>query len=226
MRPISRQAVGAAKAMSAPGEEGVVDLVAGWLSGIGTADCAGAAVRRWRRFQQLTAPIAAKAVEDTAFYRYGRLISRNDVGFDVDALAIAVDDFHMASTRAATEHPAGMVTTATHDHKRGEDVRARLAVISEDSGSWAEAVAQWFERNRRLSGEMIDPADEYVLYQMMVGAWPLDLAPDDAQGLAAFRERLAGWQEKGLAREQAALVMAGARWGIRSRLPCVSRKDR
>lgn len=195
--PHLAQAVDAAKAMSAPGEEGVVDLVAGWLSGIGTAD-AQARGEAVARFQQLTAPIAAKAVEDTAFYRYGRLISRNDVGFDVDALAIAVDDFHMASARAATEHPAGMVTTATHDHKRGEDVRARLAVISEDPGNWAEAVAEWFERNRRLSGEVIDPADEYVLYQMMVGAWPLDLAPDDAPGLAAFRERLAGWQEKAL----------------------------
>jgi (1->4)-alpha-D-glucan 1-alpha-D-glucosylmutase len=175
----------------------VVDLIAGWLSGIGNPDpqARGEAVAR---FQQLTAPIAAKAVEDTAFYRYGRLISRNDVGFDVAALAIGVDDFHEASAQATTDYPAGMVTTATHDHKRGEDVRARLAVISADPGGWGEAVAEWFERNRRLSDETIDPADEYTLYQMMAGAWPLDLSPDDAPGLAAFADRLAGWQEKAL----------------------------
>ncbi|MGY6571134.1 MAG: malto-oligosyltrehalose synthase, partial [Salinarimonas sp.] len=195
--PHLAQAVEAARAMSAPGEEGVVDLIAGWLSGIGNLDpqARGEAVAR---FQQLTAPIAAKAVEDTAFYRYGRLISRNDVGFDVAALAIGVDDFHEASARAATDYPAAMVTTATHDHKRGEDVRARLAVISADPGGWGEAVSEWFERNRRLSAETIDPADEYTLYQMMAGAWPLDLSPEDAPGLAAFRDRLAGWQEKAL----------------------------
>ncbi len=195
--PHLAQAVEAARAMSAPGEEGVVDLIAGWLSGIGNPDpqARGEAVAR---FQQLTAPIAAKAVEDTAFYRYGRLISRNDVGFDVAALAIGVDDFHEASAQAATDYPAGMITTATHDHKRGEDVRARLAVISADPGGWGEAVAEWFERNRRLSDETIDPADEYTLYQMVAGAWPLDLSPDDAPGLAAFADRLAGWQEKAL----------------------------
>ncbi len=195
--PHLAEAVAAAKEMSAPGEEGIVDLIAGWLSGIGSPDpqARGEAVAR---FQQLTAPIAAKAVEDTAFYRYGRLLSRNDVGFDVAALAIGVDDFHAASEQAAAHYPSGMIATATHDHKRGEDVRARLAVISEDPGGWGEAVAAWFERNRRLSGEIIDPADEYTLYQMMVGAWPLDLPPDDKEGLAAFRERLAGWQEKAL----------------------------
>ncbi len=195
--PHLAQAVEAARAMSAPGEEGVVDLIAGWLSGMGAPDpqARGEAVAR---FQQLTAPIAAKAVEDTAFYRYGRLISRNDVGFDVAALAIGVDDFHEASAQAAADYPATMVTTATHDHKRGEDVRARLAVISADPGGWGEAVSEWFERNRRLSAETIDPADEYTLYQMMAGAWPLDLSPEDAPGLAAFRDRLAGWQEKAL----------------------------
>ncbi|MCC5979186.1 MAG: malto-oligosyltrehalose synthase [Salinarimonas sp.] len=195
--PHLAEAVAAAREMSAPGEAGIVDLIAGWLSGIGGADpqARGEAVAR---FQQLTAPIAAKAVEDTAFYRYGRLLSRNDVGFDVTALAVGVDDFHAASVQAAAHYPDGMVTTATHDHKRGEDVRARLAVISEDPGSWGEAVAEWFERNRRIATEMIDPADEYTLYQMMAGAWPLDLPPDDAQGLAAFRDRLAGWQEKAL----------------------------
>jgi (1->4)-alpha-D-glucan 1-alpha-D-glucosylmutase len=195
--PHLTEAVAAAREMSAPGEEGVVDLIAGWLSGMGGADsqARGEAVAR---FQQLTAPIAAKAVEDTAFYRYGRLLSRNDVGFDVAALAIGVDDFHAASEQASTDYPASMITTATHDHKRGEDVRARLAVISEDPGGWGEAVAAWFERNRGLSGELIDPADEYMLYQMMAGAWPLDLPPDDKEGLASFRDRLAGWQEKAL----------------------------
>ena len=74
------------------------------------------------------APIAAKAVEDTAFYRYGRLLSRNDVGFDASRMSLDIEDFHAALIDRARDWPAAMLATATHDHKRGEDVRARLAV--------------------------------------------------------------------------------------------------
>jgi (1->4)-alpha-D-glucan 1-alpha-D-glucosylmutase len=91
-----------------------------------------------------------------------------------------------------------MLATATHDHKRGEDVRARLAAISEDPLAWAEHVSRWFEFNRRFSQDAIDPSDEYMLYQMIVGAWPLALDPGDADGLREFAERLAGWQMKAL----------------------------
>jgi hypothetical protein len=84
-----------------------------------------------RRFQQLSAPLCAKAVEDTAFYRYGRLISRNDVGFDARLFSCSIPEFHERMLARATGLPLDMLATATHDHKRGEDVRARLAVLSE-----------------------------------------------------------------------------------------------
>ena len=86
------------------------------------------------RFQQLSAPVAAKAVEDTAFYRYGRLLSRNDVGFDVETFSLDAAAFHARVLARAAGHPQSMLATATHDHKRGEDVRARLAVLSSLAG--------------------------------------------------------------------------------------------
>ena len=90
-----------------------------------------------------------------------------------------------------------MLTTATHDHKRGEDVRARLAVISELPDQWIERTRGWSALNLGL-GEPIDPGDEYMLYQTLLGAWPLDLRADDPKGLAGFRDRVAGWQQKAL----------------------------
>lgn len=195
--PILARAVDAAKDMAASGEEGVIDLIAAWLTGgegSDPEDRRNAVVR----FQQLSAPIAAKAVEDTAFYRYGRLLSRNDVGFEAGRFAIPPEAFHGACADRAAHFPAAMLATATHDHKRGEDVRARLAAISEDPARWTEHVGEWFDANRRFSDDVIDPGDEYQLYQTMVGAWPLDLDPADAAGLRTFRERLHGWQVKAL----------------------------
>jgi (1->4)-alpha-D-glucan 1-alpha-D-glucosylmutase len=150
-----------------------------------------------RRFNQLTAPVAAKAVEDTAFYRYGVLLSRNDVGFDASRMAMPLDEFHRRMTDRAKEWPHGMLTTATHDHKRGEDARARLAVLSEIPEVWIDEVRAWSEANANLRG-VVDPADEYMLFQTIVGAWPHGLKPDDAQGLAEFAERIAEWLEKAL----------------------------
>jgi (1->4)-alpha-D-glucan 1-alpha-D-glucosylmutase len=155
------------------------------------------------RFQQLSAPIAAKAVEDTAAYRYGRLLSRNDVGFDIARLGIDVAQFHARSGRRHRDYPNAMLATATHDHKRGEDVRARLAVISEMPDEWARVLPDWIARIaglRRPVGGAATPTagDIAMLLQMVVGAWPLDLAIGDDAGRAAFAQRLAGWQEKAL----------------------------
>src|SRR5262249_25333095 len=99
------------------------------------------------QFQQLSAPLAAKAVEDTAFYRYGRLLSRVDVGFDAARFALPPAAFHAA---AAARSRGAMLATATHDHKRGEDVRARLAVLSEIADQWSQAVERWARQNARL----------------------------------------------------------------------------
>ena len=98
----------------------------------------------WVRFQQLSAPLAAKAVEDTAFYRYGVLLSRNEVGADIARFRHGPREFHAAYLERRQHFPDAMLATATHDHKRGEDVRARLAVLSEMSDEWeARCAAGW-----------------------------------------------------------------------------------
>jgi (1->4)-alpha-D-glucan 1-alpha-D-glucosylmutase len=183
-------ALAAARA-EAPAEALALDFVAETIT---SPD----AMRALRRFNQLTAPVAAKAVEDTAFYRYGRLLSRNDVGFEPARLSIGVEAFHAAVTARATDYPNAMLNTATHDHKRGEDVRARLAVLSEIADRWQAEVLSWFEMNVAIRPEGLAADDEYQLYQTLVGTWPLDLADDDADGLARFRERIAGWRLKSL----------------------------
>jgi len=149
--------------------------------------------------------MAAKAVEDTACYRYGRLLSRNEVGADPGHLALDIPTFHALCAERARDYPHNLLATATHDHKRGEDARARLAVLSQAAVAprWAATVERWRERNAGLRTAIDDavapsPADEYMLYQSLVGAWPLMLAPDDQDGLANFRERVAQWQRKAL----------------------------
>ncbi|ABS62169.1 malto-oligosyltrehalose synthase [Parvibaculum lavamentivorans DS-1] len=179
-----------------PGEGQVVDMVLAWLAGTGPGDtdCAAEAVRR---FQQLSVPIAAKAVEDTAFYRYGRLLSRNDVGFDAGQFASTVGEFHASAARRARDFPHAMLATATHDHKRGEDIRARLAVLSEIPEEWRTRVRAWREMNAPLSRNLASP-DLYMLYQTLFGAWPVGLTASDAPGLAAFSARVTAWQVKAL----------------------------
>jgi (1->4)-alpha-D-glucan 1-alpha-D-glucosylmutase len=103
-----------------------------------------------RRFQQLSAPLAAKAVEDTAFYRYGAMLSRVDVGFDPGRFGDSVADFHQKSARRARRFPNSMLATATRDHKRGEDVRARLAVLSEVAAEWQAQLGRWMEQSASL----------------------------------------------------------------------------
>ncbi|WP_322965562.1 malto-oligosyltrehalose synthase [Sphingomonas fuzhouensis] len=173
-----------------PGEAFVVDQLLAWLAGDGPGDrpCLHDAVRR---FQQLSAPIAAKAVEDTAFYRHAILLSRNDVGFDAGRLSLSIAAFHDRMKGRAERFPLAMLTTATHDHKRGEDVRARLAVLSAMPEDWRRQVEAWRIQTLDLS-EGVDPADWYMLIQTLVGAWP---KPGD---MADFAERIAGWQEKAL----------------------------
>ena len=173
----------------------VVTLVDRWLGGEGDRlACV--------RFQQLSAPLAAKAVEDTAYYRYGVLLSRNEVGADIARFAVTAEQFHAASEERRKHFPDAMLATATHDHKRGADVRARLAVLSEMPGEWEVAVRHWLVLNtphRRIGDEpMPTPGDEAMLYQMIVGAWPTDLAASDTAGMREYAERLAAWQLKSL----------------------------
>ncbi|MFO7911435.1 MAG: malto-oligosyltrehalose synthase [Desulfotignum sp.] len=128
------------------------------------------------RFQQLTGPAMAKGVEDTAFYRYHRLVCLNEVGGDPGRFGVHPRQFHGACARAQKEHPQGLLASTTHDTKRSEDVRARLALLSEIPDQWAGAVRRWADNNARYrTGEVPDPNTEYLLYQTLVGAWPIDL---------------------------------------------------
>jgi malto-oligosyltrehalose synthase len=190
-----------AKACHAPGlaDTSLIALIVQWLRDPNTPAKRIAALR----FQQLSAPVAAKAVEDTAFYRYGRLLSRNDVGFDAARLGIEPAEFHELSADRGGHFPDAMLATATHDHKRGEDVRARLAVLSEIPQEWGVTLRRWMETNaphRRMVDGVPAPSagDEIMLYQMLLGAWPLMLGRHDRDGIAVFEERVAGWQEKAL----------------------------
>jgi (1->4)-alpha-D-glucan 1-alpha-D-glucosylmutase len=173
-----------------PGEAFVVDQILEWLAGSGPGD-REARSEAVRRFQQLSAPIAAKAVEDTAFYRHATLLSRNDVGFDAGRLSLPIAAFHDRMKGRAERFPLAMLTTATHDHKRGEDVRARLAVLSAMPEDWRRQVEAWRMQTLDLA-EGVDPADWYMLIQTLVGAWP------DPDQLGDFAERIAAWQEKAL----------------------------
>lgn len=174
---------------SPPGEAALDHAILSWLAGKGPA--AGHAAEFVRQFQQLSAPIAAKAVEDTAFYRHGRLISRNDVGFAPGRFAAPPEAFHERQEARAARWPHAMLATATHDHKRGEDVRARLFAISEVAGEWIEAAARWRRAWPRADG--IDPGDLALLLQAVVGAWP-----DEEAELPRYAERLRGYAVKTL----------------------------
>ena len=128
------------------------------------------------RFQQFTSPVMAKGFEDTSLYRYARHIAVNEVGSNPFQPAVSVEEFHRFNELTQRNHPTGMVTLATHDTKRGEDARARLAVLSEAPGVFGEAADRWFARNAvyRKNG-WPDPNTEYFYYQTLVGSWPLSL---------------------------------------------------
>jgi (1->4)-alpha-D-glucan 1-alpha-D-glucosylmutase len=183
----------------------VLDCLAGWLGG-----------QPWRRrprgrsrkilrhacvrFQQLTSPAAAKAVEDTALYRSAVLLSRNDVGYNTEQFSAPLSDFHTVNQQRLTQFPDNLLATATHDHKRGEDTRARLAVLSERSHWYAEQVELWraLARPLRDDDQLPSSGDELILYQALLGSWPLQLRDDDQAGFADYARRIWQWQQKAL----------------------------
>jgi len=129
------------------------------------------------KFQQYTGPVQAKGLEDTAFYRYGPLLSLNEVGGHPSRFGISVEEFHRANIERLRSHPLSMICTATHDTKRGEDARARINVLSEIPRQWRDAAMRWARINAparsRVSEEFApDRSDEYLYYQALLGAWP------------------------------------------------------
>ncbi len=154
------------------------------------------------RAQQISGPVMAKGMEDTAFYRYHRLISLNEVGGDPRRFGLSLATFHRANVDRREHWPNDMLAGSTHDTKRGEDARARINVLSEVPMEWARHVRTWVRMNRSRRTEveggeaMPSSSDEYLFYQTLVGAWPLDLAPTDEAAMHDFAERVAAFMQK------------------------------
>jgi (1->4)-alpha-D-glucan 1-alpha-D-glucosylmutase len=139
------------------------------------------------RFQQTSPAIKAKGVEDTAFYRYNRLLALNEVGGDPQRFGISVETFHARNSERARRFPRGLLASSTHDTKRSGDVRARIGVIAEMPREWRAHVLRWRELNAGFrAGGAPDAGEEYLIYQTLLGVWPIG------------RERLQGYVRKAL----------------------------
>ncbi len=157
-------------------------------------------LRTAMKFQQFTGPVMAKSIEDTAFYRYVRLLSLNEVGGEPTRFGISPSAFHRLNQDRLKRHPLTMLATATHDHKRGEDTRARISALSEIGMEWRRRVQRWSQlnRRRRQSEGPFGPGrnDEYMLYQAMLGAWPAGEDDDPSETLAGFADRMVAFMIK------------------------------
>ena len=153
------------------------------------------------RFQQLTGPVMAKGMEDTAFYRYNRLVSLNEVGGSPDRFGCSVDAFHQQNRERFAAYPHAMLATSTHDIKRSEDVRARMNVLSEIPDVWRKALITWSQINRKRR-KVVDglqaPSrnEEYLLYQTLLGAWPHQ--PGNGEEFGIFRQRIRDYMRKAI----------------------------
>ncbi|HVF66651.1 MAG TPA: malto-oligosyltrehalose synthase [Pyrinomonadaceae bacterium] len=153
------------------------------------------------RFQQLTSPVMAKGLEDTAFYRFYPLASLNEVGGEPALIGVNTERFHERNLDRQETWPHSLNATSTHDTKRGEDTRARINVLSEMPEEWNRAVYRWRELNRAhkatIEGaEAPDANEEYLLYQTLVGTWPLEALDDE--GRSEYASRLQDYMEKAL----------------------------
>ena len=152
-----------------------------------------------KRLQQVTPPLAAKSLEDTLHYRQGTLLSRNEVGAWPQRFALGPQGFHARNHWRYRHMPHSLLATATHDHKRGEDTRARLAVLTEMPSEWAEMAAEWLAL---LPASSFSESDRYILLQALIGAWPADWPADiDTLDPLLIREwltRISAWQRKAL----------------------------
>lgn len=153
------------------------------------------------RFQQITGPVMAKGVEDTAFYVYNRLVSLNEVGGSPERFGISLETFHGQNIERCKSRPQAMLATSTHDTKRSEDVRARINVLSEIPELWRKGLSRWNRQNRKFK-TLVDgkPApnrnEEYLLYQTLVGTWPF-CSPDDDE-FAEFLPRIREYMLKAI----------------------------
>jgi (1->4)-alpha-D-glucan 1-alpha-D-glucosylmutase len=176
------QAVSQAKKRTNDPDPGVLDFIGDVLALRSRGDLE---TEFLMRFQQFTSPVMAKGVEDTAFYCFNRMIGLNEVGGAPDCDGLTVAEFHEYCAKMQATHPQTMTTLSTHDTKRADDVRARLAAITELPGRWKAAVNRWSRANSQFqTGAYPDRNTEYFLYQTMVGAWPIS-----ADRLIAYMEK-------------------------------------
>ena len=187
-RAVIERAVSAARRHSEGEELTVIDHLREVLLGacdIEDPDKRKAVMRFIARWQQFTAPVTAKAMEDTAFYRYNRLVSLNDVGGDPRRFGTSPAHFHAVNADDSEHRPHWLLGTSTHDSKRSEDLRTRLDVLSEIPDAWGQAIERWSGHADALHS-VVDGAaapsrnDEYLLWQTLVGAWPLNGLDDDS----------------------------------------------
>jgi (1->4)-alpha-D-glucan 1-alpha-D-glucosylmutase len=171
------------------------------------------------RFQQTSPAVLAKGVEDTAFYRYARLVALCDVGGDPGRFGISVAAFHASARERAERFPNGMLTTVTHDTKRTADVRARIAGLSWMPAAWEEHVRRWLALTEELRGDNGAPDDleRYFLFQTLAGAWPIEVERIEAYMEKALREakRNTNWVEHNPAWEEAVLAFCRALYSHR-----------
>jgi len=179
------------------------------------------------KFQQVTAPVTAKGVEDTALYRFNRLLSLNEVGGEPAVYGSTVRAFHADAQHRARCWPHEMLATSTHDTKRSGDVRARISVLSEMTAVWRQTIERWsrFNRSRKreIEGRQApSPNDEYLLYETLLGSWPLE--EGDEAAATAYRQRIetyavkaareaktrTSWANVNTAYEEALLQFVGA----------------
>jgi (1->4)-alpha-D-glucan 1-alpha-D-glucosylmutase len=195
-KAILHEALASAKASREIEDEAAIDFLGRILTlDFEAPEDQAAAFEFTTRLQQTSGPVMAKALEDTTFYRYNRLIALNEVGGEPDRFGAPVSEFHTAMERRLRRQAAGLSATATHDTKRGEDARARLYVLSEMPGAWSNAVMRWTELTAEFRSEhgctrAPEPEMEWMFYQALAGAWPLALRLDDAAAMSAFSERL------------------------------------
>jgi (1->4)-alpha-D-glucan 1-alpha-D-glucosylmutase len=158
------------------------------------------------RFQQTSPPITAKGVEDTAFYRHLRLVALNEVGGDPERFGLTVSDFHALNLERARRFPLGLLVTQTHDTKRSGDARARIGALAGMAAEWREHVVRWraITEPLRRAGEGPDASEEYLIYQTLVGVWPVEPERLDAYLEKALREakRNTNWVDQNAAWEE------------------------
>lgn len=153
------------------------------------------------KFQQMTSPVTAKGIEDTAFYRFNRLVSLNEVGGNPESFGVTVTAFHKHLRERQARWPFSLSATSTHDTKRSEDARGRINVLSEIPREWRTSVNRWAKLTRKckvdVEGQLVpDRNEEYLLYQTLVGIWPL--RPVDDAEYRAFCDRIQGYMNKAL----------------------------